>query len=154
MHTLARQVTVVLLLGACRASTAATSDAPWYPERNAAGDPVAAVFESRVPCDGCERLKLALALYRRSGTGAASSYEMSRVRVGDGDLRTVNRGEWVEARGTALDANAPVVRLTSGYPEDIREFWAIGEDILFVLDRNRAPRVGTAAHSYALNRVR
>jgi len=33
-------------------------------------------------------------------------------------------------------------------------FWAIGQDILFILDQDGGPRVGNAGYGYALNRTR
>jgi hypothetical protein len=50
----------------------------WYPKVNAQGDPVSAVYQSRVPCldekalatPGCEKVKLALVLYRNRQTEA------------------------------------------------------------------------------------
>ena len=45
-------------------------------------------------------------------------------------------------------------RFLSFAPPEFRAFWAIADDILFILDRERGPRVGTAGYGYALNRTR
>lgn len=126
----------------------------WYPSVNEDGDPVFAVFGSRVPCSDCERLKFALVLYRDRKTHTPTTYRMARVYVGKGDDRIVNQGTWSIIHGTRLDSQAVVYRLDGQAPEEFRHFWAIGDDILFILDRNLSPRVGDAGYSYALNRTR
>jgi hypothetical protein len=145
-------VLVLAFLAAACGSTPAPLE-PWYPAHNARGEAVAAVFESRIPCDDCQTIKLGLALYR-DARGAPTTYRMARVHVGKGDERTVNEGAWRIERGTKLDPQAPVVRLDGNAPAEFRAFWTIGEDILFVLDRDLSPRVGTAGYGYALNRTR
>jgi hypothetical protein len=68
--------------------------------------------------------------------------------------RIVTDGIWSITKGTKLDPNAVVYNLDFNAPEEFRAFWAIGDDILFVLDQNLSPRVGTAGYGYALNRTR
>jgi hypothetical protein len=126
----------------------------WYPTVNENGDSIFAVFESRIPCADCERLKFALVLYRSSEANLPTTYRMARVYVGKGDERIVNQGTWSVVQGTHLDPEAVVYRLDEQAPEEFRLFWAIGEDILFILDRDLNPRVGDAGYSYALNRTR
>jgi hypothetical protein len=147
---------IAWILAALAAASCATPPAapePWYPEVNARGEAVAAVFESRIPCADCATIKFALALYR-DRAGAPSTYRMARVYVEKGNERTVNEGTWSMGRGTKLDPQAPVVRLDANAPAEFRAFWAIGEDILFVLGRDLSPRAGTAGYGYALNRTR
>jgi hypothetical protein len=137
-----------------------TTFSSWYPMTNEDGDPAFADFENHVPCtddferlDGCDRMKFGIVFYRDAETGAPTSYVMSRIYVGLGDERTVDTGTWSIVHGTALDVEAIVYRLDSGAPPEFGAFWAIGEDILFVLDRELNPRVGDAGYSYALNSV-
>lgn len=141
---------LLLLLAGCAADNAPLP--PWYPAVNAHGDPVFAVFESRIPCVDCEKIKFALALYTDPTSGASTTYQMARIYVGRGNDRTINEGNWSITRGTSLDPQAVVYQLDGGAPEEFQSFWAIGADILFILDENLNPRVGTAGYGYALNR--
>jgi len=127
---------------------------PWYPATNKNGDEVFAVFESRIPCDDCEKIKFALALYEDSKTQQPTTYQMARVYVAKGNDRTINTGTWTIIRGTSLDSQAVVYRLDANAPDEFQYFWVIGKDILFILDQEMNPRVGTAGYSYALNRIR
>ena len=127
---------------------------PWYPPVNEQGDPVFAVFESRIPCEDCEKIKIALALYKDQVTQEPTTYKLARVYVAKGDDRLLNEGIWSIANGTALDPQAVVYQLDGNAPEEFRSFWAIEDDILFILDQDMKPRVGTAGYGYALNRTR
>jgi hypothetical protein len=126
----------------------------WYPLTNDDGDAAFADFENHTPCDvdQCDRLKFGIVLYR-DAAGEPTTYLMSRVHVAVSDDRTVNIGTWSIEQGTALDPDATVYRLNDGAPAEFDLFWAIGDDILFILDEDRAPRVGDAAYGFALNRV-
>ena len=134
---------------------------PWYPEVNAAGDPIAGVFEGRVPCAepglvDCEKIKIALALYRDPRTHALTTYRLARVYVAadpEGS-RSISVGAATAGRGTKLDPNAAIVRLDEQAPPEFRAYWVVDENILFVLNEDLGPRVGTASWSYVLNRTR
>jgi hypothetical protein len=149
----------ILWGSAASAPPSVTDFPPWYATENARGDPAAADFEAHVPCaidavpePACQRVKLGLVLYRDAATGEPSTYVMSIVRVGVSDEREVRQGEWQIETGTALDAEATVYRL-GGAPDLLTEYWAVGEDLLLILDGDRSPRVGDAAYGYTLNRV-
>lgn len=136
-----------------------TAFPPWYATENARGDPAFADFEAHVPCTidpvpdpACERVKLGLVLYRDAGTGEPATYVMSIVRVGVGDEREVHQGEWRIETGTALDSEDTVYRL-DGAPDHLRAYWAVGDDLLLLLDGDRRPRVGDAGYSFTLNRL-
>lgn len=163
-HRVAIWLSALMLLAACSmARTGVLLAEAWYPERNAAGDPLMAVFESRFPCldeearsiADCQRVKVALAIYRDAGTGAPTSYLMSRVYVGDerSDDRRLSAGALTLTEGAPFDYRAQVYRLDSGAPPEFRSFWRVSDDILFLLTSDGRPRVGDAGHSYALNRV-
>jgi hypothetical protein len=143
---------ILTALAAAGCATPPVTPKRWYPEVNARGDALATVFESRIPCLDCQAIKFGLALYR-GRDGAPSTYRMARVYVAKGNERTVNEGAWSVARGTKLDPQAPLVQLDGNAPAEFRAFWVIGENILFILDRDLSPRVGTAGYGYALNRV-
>ena len=136
-----------------------TAFPPWYPSENAQGDPAFADFEAHVPCTiepapdpACQRVKFGLVLYRDPVTGEPSTYVMSIVRVGVGDDREVHQGRWRAESGTALDPAATVYRLDR-VPEHLGSYWAVGDDLLLMLDGERMPRVGDAGYSYTLNRT-
>ncbi|MFE5670431.1 hypothetical protein ACFQ58_02370 [Agromyces sp. NPDC056523] len=151
---------VIALVLAANPPPQQTSLAPWYPAANDSGDPAFADFENHVPCavddppsEHCQRVKLGLVLYRDPQSNEPTTYLMSRIRVGEGDDREVDRGRWSIGQGTALDPDATVYRLETGAPEGLDLYWAIGDDILFMLDEQGMPRVGDAAYGYALNRI-
>lgn len=74
---------ILLLSASCKAPKVDNLQiTPWYPEKNKAGEPVKAVFESRVPCPDCHRLKLAIAFYGKPQDNLPATYTMSRVYVG------------------------------------------------------------------------
>ena len=151
----------VLVIGAVSACAHPPAAEPWYSETNEVGDPIAGVFEGRVPCDephlvDCEKVKVALALYRDARSGTLTTYRLARVYVAaDPDGRpSIVAGGVVTGRGTQLDPNAAIVRLDEKVPPELRVYWVVDEDILFVLDQSLRPRVGTASWSYVLNRTR
>jgi hypothetical protein len=156
MKALTVAVLMSLFLSGCgNVQDSRATPEPWCQPVNDDGDPVFAVFESRIPCADCERIKLALALYRDSETEAPTTYKLARVYVGKSpEDRIVVDGAWTITQGTKLDPNAIVYQLDADAPLEFRSFWAIGQDIVFVLDQNRSPRVGTASYSFALNRMR
>ncbi len=137
MDTHPRPPDPLITLSACGSATEATATlSPWYPSVNENGDPVSVVYEGRVPCDDCQVLKIGLALYRDQDTNEPSTYELSRVHVGKGNDRTVNKGSWQITSGTSLDPQAVVYQLDENAPREYRSFWVIGEDILFILDED------------------
>lgn len=147
-------LSILIMLSGCGNLVKTTATfAPWYPSVNENGDPVFAVFESRIPCADCEKIKFGLALYQDQETKAPTTYMMARVYVAKGDDRTVNKGIWTVTHGTKLDPQAIVYQLDSNAPQEFRSFWAIGQDILFILDQDMNPRVGDAGYGYALNRT-
>lgn len=156
-------IVAMLMLAACgaREEPDAAAPAPWYPSANADGDPLMAVYESRVPCldeqgratPGCEKVKVALVLYRDAASGAPTTYLLGRVYVGDDSGRIETAGRWSIGAGTALDPAARVYELDASAPADFRSYWVVSDDILFILDRDRHPRLGDAGYGYALNRT-
>jgi hypothetical protein len=145
-----------VMLGSSCTSLGGTPTAfpPWYPLTNEKGDTVFAIFESRIPCADCQTIKFGLALYWEPKTKTPTTYQMSRIHVGQGNDRTVNAGTWTITSGTKLDPQAVVYKLDANAPPEFRTYWAIGQDILFILDPELKPRVGNAGYSYALNKTR
>ena len=105
-----------------------------------------------VPDPECQRVKLGLVLYRDAVTEEPTMYMMSIIRVGVSDEREAHRGAWHAESGTVLRRDATVYRL-DGVPGHLEAYWAVGEDLLLLLDENGMPRVGDAGYSYTLNRT-
>lgn len=125
---------------------------------NGDGDP--ADFENHVPCEidpapfeGCDRVKFGVVLYRDADTDEPTTFLISIVRVGAGDDRETIEGTWRITEGTALDPQDLVYELDTAAPGHLRNYWPIGDNILFMLDEQLMPRVGDAAYGYALNSV-
>ena len=74
------------------------------PGDNARGDPVFAVFESRIPCADCEKIKFALALYRDRDTQAPTTYKLARVYVAKTDDRIVEERRRLEQSPAARNS--------------------------------------------------
>ncbi|MBI5149407.1 MAG: copper resistance protein NlpE N-terminal domain-containing protein [Candidatus Omnitrophica bacterium] len=130
---------------------------PWYPAVNEHGDPVLAVYEGRIPCmatPDCSKIKMGLAFYQNAQTKLPTTYLLARVGVGTGNDRITNAGTLTITHGTALDPQASVYQLDLNAPQEFRSYWAIGQDILFILDQDMNPRVGDASYSYVLNRIK
>jgi len=75
----------VIVSGCAHVGKAPTPLAPWYPVVSDRGDSVFVVFESRIPCADCEKIKFALALYRNREADTPTTYKMARVHVAKGD---------------------------------------------------------------------
>src|SRR5215510_15620404 len=60
---------------------------PPYPQLNAAGDPILAVFEGRTPCPSpnCGRRKVGLVLYEHSATRTPSTYWLGLIGLTGND---------------------------------------------------------------------
>lgn len=131
---------------------------PWYPAVNENGDPAVADFENHTLCpldaaSTCNRMKFGIVFYRDPQTQAPTTYIMSRLFVGVDDVRHVSQGTWTVTHGTKLDPQAIVYQLDSNAPQEFRSFWAVDEDILFILDQDMKPRLGDGAYGYVLNRI-
>lgn len=145
----------LVLLAACAVPQTVPTrfDRP-YPERNAAGESILAVFVGRVPCatQACEMRKVELVLYgSEAGTGART-YWLGQVRVGTGNERDVAEGTWQSARGLGEHPLALRYELDARADPSLRRLWRVGEDVLLVLDEDLRPRPGNAAWGFMLSR--
>ena len=131
-----------------------TSFLPPYPEANASGDPILAVFEGRIPCAAaeCEQMKLGLVLYHNADTKAPTTYWLGLIAVGKGNNRVVTQGTWAIRHGVADYPEAEVYELDANTDLDHRHYWRVNEDILLPLDEKMSPRVGNAAWGFMLSR--
>lgn len=127
---------------------------PWYPAKNASGQSVIAVYENRIPCADCERTKVAVVLYGSSQPWQPQSYHLAQVFVGKSDDRLEKFGSLVQKTGTGLDPQATYLQFDEQAPPELKYFWVIGENLLFILDQHLMPQVGDASHGYVLNRTK
>jgi hypothetical protein len=126
---------------------------PPYPQVNAAGDPILAVFEGRIPCSSpnCERRKVGLVLYEHSATRTPSTYWLGLVGL-TGNDRIVIQGTWTIRKGVKEFPEAVVYELDAGAPDDLQRHWRVSEDVLLPLDQSMRPLPGNAAWGYMLSR--
>ena len=57
------------------------------------------------------------------------------------------------SRSAKLDPQGVVYQIGPNVPQEFRSYWAIGQDILFIWDRDMTPRVGDAGYGHVLNKV-
>jgi hypothetical protein len=126
---------------------------PPYPEVNADGDPILAVFEGRIPCAvaNCEKLKVGLVLYQSRKAKSPTTYWLGIIGT-NGNDRIVTQGTWTIRRGAKEYPEAVVWELDSNAPLDLRYYWRVDENILLPLDQSMSPKVGNAAWGYMLSR--
>lgn len=145
---------VLLLSASCKTQPSDNLQiTPWYPEFNKAREPVKAVFESRVPCKDCQRIKLAVALYGKPQDSFPTTYAMSLIYVGKNDDRLTHTGSVILKYGTFLDNTHTVYQLSDA-ADGFQYFWKMTDSLLFVLDGKFKPKVGDAGQGYVLNRVK
>lgn len=150
-------LSILLIAMSCKTSIVLKDNnqiTPWYVDKNDIGDSILSVFESRVPCPDCERLKIALAVYGNPKIQLPSTYAMARVYVGKNNERIINSGKIIVRKGTSLDPSHIVYHLETGAPPEFQDFWKINDSILFVLNEDLSPKVGDAGQGYAINRVK
>lgn len=133
---------------------AQTSFPPPYPETNARGDPILAVFEGRVPCPSpdCEKMKVGLVLYYAPDTKAPTTYWLGIVSVGRGNDRIVTQGTWTARRGARDYPDAEVYELDANASPDLRRYWRVNDDVMLPLDQSMSPKAGNSAWGYMLSR--
>jgi hypothetical protein len=111
-----------------------------------------ASFEGKVPCDGCNAMKIGLTLHTSREDQRPTTYVLERIGVGGGNDRLVSQGSWSRAPSRRF-GEATVIRLDERSPPDLRVFLALSDDVLIVADEDERPRVGTPQHGFALSRV-
>jgi len=146
-------LTLVVFLNQAGYFKAHGSLEPPYPETNARGEPILAVFEGRIPCaSGCEKMKVGLVLYYDRDTKVPTTYWLGIIGVGIGNDRVVTQGAWTISRGATEYPEAMVYELDAKANPDLRRFWRVNDDILLPLDRNMTPKAGNAAWGTMLSR--
>jgi hypothetical protein len=131
---------------------AMTFDPP-YPEVNAHGDPILAVFEGRIPSPVPTRqmVKVGLVLYQDRNASAPTTYWLGIVGT-QGNDRLVTSGTWTIKRGVEGYPDAVVYELDANAAFDLRHYWRVDDNILLPLDASMRPKVGNSAWGYVLSR--
>lgn len=117
----------------------------------------------QIPADtNCEQMIWKLRLDQDPQTGMPTSYALesayglplqgTNALVGGG-TPIVMEGKWVIRFGTKSDPDAVVYQLNPDHPRTSVSFLKISDDVLHVLDSDRALLLGNAAWSYTLNRT-
>jgi hypothetical protein len=135
---------LTLALGACSGDPEV---APWPPaelsDRGLLG-----MFEGKFPCEGCNRIKTALALYQ------GDRYALRQVRVADEDGIDDSQGSWTTTRGARAWPDAPVFELRPDLGGTSTFYLKVDDNVLLLLDPALNVRVGNAALSFTLSRTR
>lgn len=149
-------VAVVLLLGGVLVLTGRGDNAQaQVPELEVREDSQPyGVFEGRIPCGDCERVKVRLTLHRNPANNAPTEYLLERIQVGKGNDRLVARGRWQVVDVPIPDRYGVAYRLDEEAPPDFGIYLPVGNDILLFLNPDMRPRVGDASHSFTLSRTR
>ena len=118
------------------------------------GDPtLLGVFEGRVPCTDCERVKVRLTLFQDAATREPTTYVLELIHVGLGDERQTTEGPWTITHGTATDDEAIVYGLGGDATDGYRQFQVADENILLFRGGDGSLTVGDASHSFTLSRT-
>jgi len=160
IHRTATALVITVLLGSPEASggevgkltLAGTDPAIHRLRMPPKGSVLCGVFEGKVPCEDCNKTKVALTLHWDAKDHFPTRYLLERVGVGKGDERHVSQGVWKRTLGSPY-GKGPVIRLGPEAPEGFRDFLMVGEDILLILDGKGRPRVGDATYSFTLSRT-
>jgi hypothetical protein len=112
------------------------------------------VFEGRIPCGDCERIKVRLTLHRNPANNAATEYLLERIYVGKGNDRETTRGTWKTVDAPLPDRYGVAYRLDQTSPVDFSFYMPVGANLLLFLNEDLQPRVGDASHSFTLSRTR
>lgn len=123
-----------------------------FPEMNAAGQPLIAIYEGRVPCNapGCDKIKVGLGLY---GADKPESFRLFLVRVDGGNDREAYEGRLILSAGIPDHPGALVLDLGAAAPEPFRSYWQVSADILIPLNAARRPVPGNASWGSMLSRA-
>ncbi len=132
----------------------ATFDPP-YPEHDAAGASILAVYEGRVPCSvaACEKLKVQLVLFGSTRGSSPTGYWLGLIGA-QGNDRVVSSGKVRIGSGVAGYPEAVVYKLDlpSGIGLEFNTLWRVSDDILLPLDAQLRPKPGDGAWGTMLSR--
>ena len=124
------------------------------------GSSVFAVFEGRTPCAGisraigipenpaCLKVKWRLTLYQNPQSSAPATYKIESTL----HRQQPGEGSWRIVRGLASDPNAVVYQLDATRTEGAIHLLRADDNILYFLNSQKQPLIGTVDFSYTLNR--
>lgn len=138
----------LLVIGGCSAESAVPPPSREPPS----GSVRLGVFEGKVPCSDCNKVKVRLTLHRDAQTLAPTSYVLERINVGNDDARLITEGTWTTAVGSPVDERLAVAVLATA-PPGFTRYLMLGANLLLVLDDKLEPRVGNALYSFTLSRT-
>jgi hypothetical protein len=110
-------------------------------------------MEGRIACvaSGCDKLKVYLVLYETPNDRKPSTYWLGIVGTRGND-RIVTQGTWQIHQGVEEYPEALVYALDSDSGVGLRYFWRVNDNILWLLDERKSPRVGDGRWGYTLTR--
>jgi len=135
------------------------------------GPDLVGVFQGRPPCPlvsqwklpvdkDCEKVKTELILYRDPANARPTTYKISFVGAGEviqqpgGSYRGQTlTGKWSIIKGIPSNPMAMVYSLETGQPGAFFYLLKADDNVLFILDANKAFRTGNEDFSYTLNRI-
>ena len=139
------------------------------------GPGIHAVFAGITPCSAqarplpqipsdtdCEQTIWSLVLYQDPQTGTPTTYSLKSAyglsKQGTNDLvgggtPIAMEGKWMITTGTKTDPQAIVYQINPDDPQRTLSFLKINDDLIHVLNSEKALLVGNGAWSYTLNRM-
>src|SRR5262245_36362000 len=73
-----------------------------------AGEEAVGNFAGRIPCDGCDKIKILLSLFRNGADHSPARYQLERVGE-DGNARITTRDTWTQTTGRPGHPDASVI---------------------------------------------
>ena len=123
------------------------------------------VFVGRTPCNeqllmlngvpgaDCQRIKWELTLHQDPQSGLPTTFQLKSTYVGTGNTVYLKTGNWKMGKGVKSNPTATVYLLQPSNAKAMDEisFLQGDENILFLLDKQKALLVGNGDQSYTLN---
>jgi hypothetical protein len=110
----------------------------------------------------CEMIKWNLTLYQSRSTQASATYELSFTYgmsqpntngLKNGGTKVTRQGRWITTKGTKTDSQAVVYQLVADETGEPLTFVKLDQNLLHLLDSDKALAVGTSGWSYTLSRT-
>lgn len=95
-------------------------------------------YVGKLPCADCEGIEEELILTRKDVNSSEGTYILKDTYLGKDAAPIETTGKWTTDRGSASDPNAVVYVLNYDKPDEISYFLRVDENIVRMLDRNKA----------------